>query len=299
MAVLVLGLIPTHAAAQMCVAIKGPSVPCPVSPESRVTGDLLALGANVAVGGLTAGIRQWRSDDGSFWDGLWRGAIGGVGMYAGKRIVASETFGAGMLGRGVAAAGASMTRNASEGKPLFDTLILPVGFVRLHWQPARRELRSSFDVPNIAAIAGIYVSGLGPSLDIARTLDTGAPVFMARDWDRTVGWHGRHVFGAVLLRGDAPLGSSAEHDALVTRSLHHERIHVLQYDQAFILWNEPVEKAVLARLGSPSWLQSMDLSLYAVGVAGLKSFLPPNWQLWEIEADFLARTTADHSSPSF
>lgn len=283
----------------MCVALHAPSVPCNAADDSRVSGDLLALGANVALGGLTAGIRQWRSEDGSFWDGLWRGAVGGVGMYAGKRIVASETFGAGLLGRGVAAAGASMTRNASEGKPLFDTLILPVGFVRLHWRPAQRELRSSFDVPNMVAIAGIYASGLGPSLDLRRSIDTGAPVFMARDWDRSTGWHGRHAFGAVLLRGDSPLNRTAEHQELVTRSMHHERVHVLQYDQAFILWNEPIEKAVHDRLGSPAWLRSMDLSLYAVGVSGLKSMLPRTWQVWEHEADFFGRTHGDHSSSMF
>lgn len=259
----------------------------------------MALGANMALGGLTAGIRQWRSDHGSFWDGLWRGAVGGVGMYAGKRLATSETFGAGLLGRGVAAAGASMTRNASEGKPLFDTLILPVGFVRLHWRPAQHDLDTSIDVPNVASIAGIYMSGLGPSLDLLRTLDTGAPVFMARDWDRSVGWHGRHAFGAVLLRGDSPLARTAEHEALVARSLRHERMHVLQYDQAFILWNEPIEQVVHDRLGSPSWLRSMDLSLYAVGLAGMKAFLPETWQVWELEADFLGRTAGDHASPIF
>jgi hypothetical protein len=263
--------------------------------ESRTAGDLLTLGANMAIGGLTAGIRQWHSDDGSFWDGLWRGALGGAGTYAGKRIVTSDMPGAGLFGRGVAAAGASVTRNASEGNPLFDTLVLPVGFVRLHWRPAHGTVQSSFDIPGIAAIAGVYASGLGASLDVARSLDTGAPVFMARDWERDDGWHGRHAFGAVLLRGDP--ADRVDHGALVTLALHHERIHVLQYDQTFILWNEPVEKALLTSLGSPSWVvRSVDLSLYAAALAGVKRFLPRNYQVWEIEADFLARTSGDRFS---
>jgi hypothetical protein len=273
----------------------GHTQPCVQPSESRTAGELLTLGANMAIGGLTAGIRQWRSDDGSFWNGLWRGALGGAGTYAGKRIVTSDMPGAGLLGRGVAATGASVTRNASEGDPLFDTLVLPVGFVRLHWRPAHGTVQSSFDIPGIAAIAGVYASGLGASLDVARSLDTGAPVFMARDWEHDDGWHGRHIFGAVLLRGDP--GDRAGHDALLTRALHHERIHVLQYDQTFILWNEPVEKALLTSLGSPSWVvRSVDLSLYAAALAGVKRFLPRNYQVWEIEADFLARTAGDRFS---
>jgi hypothetical protein len=253
--------------------------------------ELLALGVNVALGGFTAGVRQWRGD-GSFLDGLWRGAIGGAGTYAGKRIVTSDFTGSGIVGRGVAAVGASMTRNASEAKPLFDRLILPVGFVRLHWRPVNGDFHASIDVAAVGAIAGIYMSDLGASLDVARTLESGAPVFMARDWQRDSGWSGRHIFGAVLLRGDEVL--SYEHEQRLERALHHERVHVLQYDQAFILWNDQIEHALLGALGSPDWvMRRFDLSLTPVAVSGLKVVLPHGLQVWEDEAHMLAGTRGD------
>ncbi|HEX2168151.1 MAG TPA: hypothetical protein VHG09_13035 [Longimicrobiales bacterium] len=258
-------------------------------PEaSRTSGELLTLGANVAIGGLTAGVRQWRAD-GSFLDGFWRGAVGGVGTYAGKRIVGADFDGAGILGRSVAAAGASVTRNAADGKPMFDRLTIPIGFVRLDWRPHNGDVHAAFDVAALTTIAGIYMSGLGASLDLRRTLDTGAPVFMARDWEPGLGWAGRQIFGAVLLRGDPPV--DPDHAMLLRQALHHERVHVLQYDQSFILWNEPFETRLLRRLGSPDWLASrFDLSLVAVGISGMKFMLPPSLHVWEDEAHFIGRT---------
>lgn len=289
---LLLGAGAAPIVAQTCVDLPGGSAqrPCMVvqQGESRATGELLALSVNAAIGGLTAGVRQWQADR-SFLDGFWRGALGGVGTYAGKRIVVSDFDGAGLLGRTVAAAGASVTRNASDGRPMFDRLTLPVGFIRFDWRPARGDLHTSFDIPVMAAVAGIYMSDLGASLDIGRTLGTGAPVFMARNWTRERGWSARQIFGSVLLRGDAAVDQ--DHDRLLEHALYHERIHVLQYDQSSILWNEPFETALLTSLGSPGWLISrFDFSLVAVGVSAGKFLIPSDFHVWEDEAHFMGRT---------
>lgn len=296
-AALVVSVLTTPLAAQTCDGSAGVVRPagCPSLDESfRTSGELVTLGANALIGGLTAGVRQWRADA-SFLDAFWRGAIGGAGTYAGKRIVASDFTASGVLGRGVAAAGASVARNASEGRPMFDRLTIPVSFVRLHWRPATGNMQASLDLPGIAAIAGIYMSDLGASLDIARSLDTGAPVFLARDWTPERGWAGRQVLGAVLLRGDRP--RNADHDRILRHALHHERVHVLQYDQIFILWNEPLETRVLQKLDAPDWLISrFDLSLIAFGLSGAKFALPGALHVWEDEAHFVARTGADFES---
>lgn len=290
---LLIGASAEPASAQNCFRLQnGGQWTCgPEAEASRFSGEILTLGVNAAIGGVTAGVRQWRADR-SFLEGFWRGAIGGVGTYAGKRIVVSDFDGAGLLGRTVAAAGASVTRNASDGKPMLDRLTIPVAFVRFEWSPARGELHTSLDVAGMGAIAGIYMSGLGPSLDIGRTLDTGAPVFMARDWERWRGWAGRQIFGAVLLRGDEAV--EPDHDVLLENALHHERIHVLQYDQSSILWNEPFETAVLKSFNSPDWVISrLDFSMVAVGLSATKFLLPRDVHVWEDEAHFLGRTGGD------
>jgi hypothetical protein len=209
-------------------------------------GQLAALGANVLAGGLTAGIRRWRSD-GSFRDGFWRGAVGGAGTYLGKRIVTEATPGAGILGRGVAAVGSSVSRNAAHGAPSFQDLILPIGPVRLHWSPGVGELGTSVDLFAVGSLIWVYSADLGASLDLRRTLESGALVWTASDWERSWGWHARQVGGGIVVRGDEP--GTREHGRFVARALSHERIHVIQYDQAYILWSEPVERRILEGVG--------------------------------------------------
>lgn len=292
LAALFLGASAAPISGQNCGEPTGGPRPClPEGGESRASGELLALSVNAAIGGLTAGVRQWQADR-SFLEGFWRGALGGVGTYAGKRIVVSDFDGSGLLGRMVAAAGASVTRNASDGKPMFDRLTLPVAFFRFDWRPAYGEMHASLDIPVMTAIAGIYMSDLGASLDMSRTLSSGAPVFMARNWTVDRGWSGRQIFGTVLLRGDVPV--EPDHDRLLEHALNHERIHVLQYDQSSILWNEPFETALLTRLGSPRWLISrFDFSMVAVSVSASKFLIPPELHVWEDEAHFMGRTGGD------
>src|SRR5690606_5020089 len=74
--------------------------------------EFTVLGFNAVLGGLTAGIRQWRSGR-SFSDGCSRGFRGGGVVYAWKRSAAERCPSAGLIGRGVAGAGGSIVRNAS------------------------------------------------------------------------------------------------------------------------------------------------------------------------------------------
>jgi hypothetical protein len=256
---------------------------------------VVLLGANVAIGGLTAGIRQWRSD-GSFLDGFWRGGLGGVGTFSGKMMAASDFPAAGLAGRAVAGVGASVSRNAADGVPAFHRLVLPVGPVRLHWQPSAGALHASLDGGGFAALAGSYVSGLGASLDLERSLSSGAPVLLARNWEHGWGWQARQVAGTILLRGDSYFG--VEHDRFMALALAHERVHVLQYDQVYILWSEPLERRALRALGAPPFLvRSLDLSLHSVVVLGLNAVISYHARPWEFEADVLSGT-ARYSPPA-
>jgi hypothetical protein len=255
------------------------------------SGQLAALGANVAVGGLTAGIRQWRGE-GSFWDGLWRGGAGGAATYLGKRIVAVDSPVPAVVGRKIAAVGASVTRNASENEPSFERVMIPLGPARFHLEPRAGTVHTSLDLFAAAAIVGTYMAGLGASLDLRRSLESGAPVFLAHDWKRDWGWQGRHVGGAILLRGDDP--GTREHGELMTRALGHERVHLLQYDQAYILWGEALERRVLEGVGAPPGLvRRLDASLSGIAFSALGAVLPHRLVPWETEADILAKTLRD------
>ncbi|HUF27871.1 MAG TPA: hypothetical protein VMM18_12925 [Gemmatimonadaceae bacterium] len=278
--------VPT-AAAQGCPG------PCPAPDDARFDSrrHLLALGVNMALGGLSAGIRRTHHEE-SFRDAFWRGALGGAGTYAGKAVAASRFTGAGVIGRSVAAAGASVSRNASEGLPIFDRLSIPLGPVRVHWRPGKGDVHASVDVVTVGVIVGAYVSGIGASLDVGRTLDSGAPVFLARRWQGDWGWQARQIGGVVFLRGDEP--ADIAHDAFMARALGHERVHVLQHDQVHIVWNEAAERSVLTWLGAPPRLiRSVDFSLYMPIMLGLNALLPYETRPWERESHLLAGTHRD------
>lgn len=274
-------------------------LPDAAAPSASAGEYITAFTVNVAIGGLTAGIRQWRKD-GSFLDGLWRGGLGGAGTFAGKLLAASDAPAGGLTGRAIAGAGSSVSRNAADGRPLFHRIVLPVGPVRLHWQPAARRVHASFDAAGFAAFTGSYLTDIGASLDLKRSLASGTPVLMARNWETGWGWHGRHVAGTILLRGDQP--HSLDHDRFLKLALAHERVHVLQYDQAYILWSEPVERQVLHRLGAPPLLvRSLDLSLHSAALLGLNLIIPYEDRPWEKEADLLSGTSRfqqKHADPT-
>jgi hypothetical protein len=269
----------------------GPTCPpqesCPPSEPSWSggwSGHLEALAANVLVGGLTGGIGQWRGE-GSFWRGLWRGGLGGAGTYLGKRLVAGNGPAPAVVGRAVGAAGSSMSRNAADGLPLLERLVLPVGPIRLHLRPREGNVRASVDLFTVGAIAYPYLSSMDASLDLSQSIYSGALVFMASDWEAGWGWHGRHVGGNILVRGDA-IGPG-----FLRQILAHERVHLVQYDQAHILWGDALEGRILrwVGLGDPVTTR-VDVSLLSMVLSASTLIVPHDWLPWEIEAHVFAET---------
>jgi len=254
-----------------------------------------AFAANVVVSGLTAGIWQGRRG-GEFWDGFFRGAAGGIGTWVGKQVAMSEAPYAGAAGRAIAAVGSSVVRNASLGESSFHRVTVPLGPVRFRWKRDAPRMRAALDVFAAVAIVGAYASGMDSSLDIKRTLSSGTPVFLARGWEDDWGWDGRQVGGSIFLRGD--WAGSARVETFRTRVLAHERVHVLQYDQAHILWGEEVDARLMSGIGLPSsWTEVLDVSLLGAALAGAAAAVPLLAEPWEWEADILARTYPRHHTP--
>ena len=100
-------------------------------PTVHAAGDLVYLSVNAVLDGLTAAVTS-AARGGSFFAPFAHGTLGGAASYAGKRVTASGSWGAGLVGRQVSAAGASMVRGAAFGDGFTDTLFLPLGPGRLH-----------------------------------------------------------------------------------------------------------------------------------------------------------------------
>jgi hypothetical protein len=243
------------------------------------------LSANAALGGLHAGIAQ-RLRGGSFQDGFARGALGGVVVYAGKRIVVERFDGAGLAGRQVAAVGTSMVRNAADGLPALERLVLPVGPVRVYMERAERyRPQARLDLMTLGWT--LYAASV-PDLewDAQASLSAGAPVF--RVHDRLIVAGGDTVeaagstFAGVILVADIP-------GLDVAKNLAHERVHVLQNDQTFLLWTRPLEQRALAALPGGATLDRWtDVNLSpAVNTTLSLLFRRYEHRPWEMEAFYL------------
>lgn len=285
LAVLLAGLHPAPAAAQASAICKGGCPEEPAPSTERRDGHLVLLGANSALGGLTAGVMQWYRG-GSFVDGFLRGAAGGAGVYLGKAIVAESFGGAGLLGRGVAGVGASVSANAAEGRPSFERLLLPLGPARLHLRPTEpSESHLSLDLPAAAALGWALLSRRDLKLDPGATLSTGAPVFFLRGEEDAHAWRARHIAGTILVRGNR----RELDESFVDMALAHERIHLLQYDQFFILWGAPADRVILSLLPAGERIgRHLDFGFPGAAVLGLNAVIPYDRQPWEIEAHFFA-----------
>lgn len=283
LAVILLLLVPQHARAQNCGGIDpgfDPRCPAHPPPETGLsTGSqyAIAVASNAAVGGLTAGIGEhWRG--GSFWRGFVHGAAGGGLVFAGKQVSAARFSGAGLLGRQITAVGGSVVNNAAAGRAPFARVVLPLGPLRVYAEPgASNPVRVKADA------AGLVVMGYAATLpaarlDAAESLSAGAPVFaIDRDWDHRA----THAAGVIMVR---------EHSSPRERrfALAHERVHVAQYDYAFLAWSEPAEQWAANHSPAVGWMHRyVDFGANAAFLGGLTYVIPSRYLPLEREADLL------------
>ena len=273
------------AAQSGCAHHRCPSPGAGAASGGRWSGELQVAGVNVLLGGLTAGLRS-QARGGSFTRAFAHGALGGAGVYAGKRLAVARFTTAGLLGRQVAAVGASVVRNAGDEQASFDRLVLPVWLGRVHLDrrgPVRLQLRA--DLATVLATA-FAVSRRELRLDVAASASAGVPVFLASDGYQGEHWEGRHAAGVVWLRE-----SLAQRDGGSMRShvLAHEVVHAVQNDFAFVAWSLPGEERVRRRTLGPV-ARYVDLGLQAPALGVVSPLAGYERRPWEREAHFLAGT---------
>jgi hypothetical protein len=253
------------------------------------TGEMAAVGANALLGGISGGVLQ-ELRGGSFRDGFLRGLAGGAVIYAGKRVAVERFGGAGLVGRQVVSVGASMVRNAGEGRGTFELIMLPLGPVRLYVQQSHPRVRVRADMHSLVwTVWAVSESEL--DFDAAKSLSAGAPVF--RTEDRVIianddSTHAGGVVGSgVILLSDVP----AFGRDFARRVFEHERAHVLQMDQIFYTITDPFEDFVLERIPglrrAEPWI---DINLADPLMRFLNGRIPKHLERpWETEAIYLSR----------
>jgi hypothetical protein len=247
-----------------------------------------ALSANAVLSGLTAGLfREIRG--GSFQDGFTRGAMGGAIIYSGKRVAVERFTGAGLVGREIAAVGASVVRNASDGIGSFDRLILPASVTRIYWNRAAREIAVKLD----AVAAGYAIYGITEKhleLDTRKSLCSGTFVFKTDNEIIITRGGATHAAGisraGLVLLADVPAWGTD----FLERAFAHERVHVLQDDQLFITLNDHADDWAFSKLHARRVSRYVDINVTTEALRLLSRAIPRHADRpWEIEAIYLTR----------
>ncbi|HUF49607.1 MAG TPA: hypothetical protein VMN60_02160 [Longimicrobiales bacterium] len=286
----VLAALASRAAAQCLPPLLPPDdqPPC-LERYPSWTGEAAALGVNALLGGVSAGVMQ-KFRGGSFSDAFLRGLAGGAVIYGGKRVSSERFGGAGLVGREVAAVGASMVRNAGEGRGVLEQIALPVGPVRLYVQASAPRVRVRVDASTTVWLLWAIHSP-DVHFDAGMTLSAGAPVFLTRNQIIVTDGDTTHATGiaepGILFLADVPVFGRE----FARRTFEHERIHVIQMDQVFFTMTDPVEDAALARLPYVRRLGDyidINLSSLLLGLIGAR--IPRHLDRpWETEAIFFSR----------
>lgn len=264
----------------------------PPPPRDGWEAEASTLAVNALLGGVAAGTVR-AVQGGSFREGFVRGAAGGALVYAGKRVAVERWSGAGLAGRELAAVGTSVVRNAAEGRAALERVVLPVWIGRVYVTTGPRiSVQPRLDLA--AAASTLYQALQSTSeFDLGRTVSAGAPVFRVYRDDRE--WIGFHRAGVILLgygtdyRGiEEQMGEDLREP--LERSHAHERVHVVQFDQAFLLVTAPVEDWLMDRSSVTARLHRWVDPGVAIAPLYLPEMLIPyHSRPWEREAKFLAR----------
>jgi hypothetical protein len=265
----------------------------------------VVLGVNAALGGVTAGVTQLLRG-GSFIDGFARGVVGGGLVYTGKRIAVGQFDGAGLLGRHVAAVGSSIVLNASDGRPMFGRLLLPLGPLpgRLIVTPGgATKVRPVADLVSV----GSLIYGLASpdySLDVGASLSHGVAAFQGTRRAQSLLYKPLtpELKAILLLKRPAArrlaftVGNSifltdlGPDDHYLGSVFAHERVHVLQFDFVLAAWSDRADSWLLER--APEVDRHVKLNSVAAALAVVnQTFFATSEQAdlpWEAEAQILA-----------
>jgi hypothetical protein len=212
-------------------------------------------------------------------------------IYVSKRVVAGEFDGAGLVGRQLGSVGASVVRNAGEGRGMFSQIVLPLGVARMYVNTEQRSVRV---LPDLTAIGWTLssVANSGLRFDWKESLSAGTPLFYADDRILIINTDSTHVGGltssGVILLANVP----AFGPDVARLNLKHERVHVVQEDQIFLTITDPFEDWLLKKIpyAGPFIVRHADVNV-ATSLLGILSTQMPKYldRPWETEAVFRAR----------
>ncbi len=149
--------------------------------------------------------------------GFWQGSLGGAFVYSSKQMVyqfdKKNQLDKLWLSKIVNSVGVSMIENASSNNNFYDKWHIHIGFNRIELE-TKNKLKIKYKVLPIAFLGTIASLDRG-KFNLKYSLQTGTPIFITKNIKNTA----TYVNSIVI-----------EEHREIQRSLAHEFIHTLQYD---------------------------------------------------------------------
>ncbi len=149
--------------------------------------------------------------------GFWQGSLGGVFVYGSKQMVYSfhknDELDKLWLSKIVNSAGISMIENAAKNINFYDKWHIHIGFNRFEIE-TKEKLKFNYKVMPVALGGTIASLGQG-KFNLKYTLQTGTPIFITKKRENTI-----TLVNSIVI----------EKHREIPRSLAHEFLHALQYD---------------------------------------------------------------------
>src|SRR5688500_10410634 len=209
------------------------------------------LALNVAIG-TTASIARAVVTGAPLRTTIAKGLLGGSLMSTGMELVGTESPAVRFAGLQLTAIGASVSRNADSGTPIFSDLTLPVYPFYLRVRPGSSSpVTARLSAMRAARLATGRADGRSPRMAGGASLATGAPVLRSPRWRLPSascpapceGAFAQHNAGVIVY------SSSAGTDYDLRRTLAHESMHVLQHTRDVVFHAIPASDALLSRAG--------------------------------------------------
>ena len=232
-----------------------------VEPDQLSSARLAVFGGNVLLGALTATTHALLVHENPF-KAFTLGALGGAVHFAGKMVGTGPGIPSGLAGVAIASTGTAIVANAGAGRSLFHELYIPVGALRVRWQPGTTRLRLGIN----AFETGVTVRNLlrpGLEVDWNRSAATGALVFVTK---RFIEHDGQIVGGIAVTPIVVISASSTDPDA----TLRHEAIHLKQGQFLDETWGRPIDEYLRRRIPFVRWVPRwIEPGLASPGILGL------------------------------
>ncbi|WP_167341801.1 DUF4157 domain-containing protein [Nonlabens sp. SY33080] len=232
----------------------------------KAQSDFEMLAYNVLLGSFTSGVgstinktpeQKWNE---AFFDGAWKGALGGSLTYSGKTLLMEvdddNDWQISWASKIIHNLGTSFIENGSNNRPIFEQYVFNIGFYRAEFI-FKNGFKFNSRIKPISFTLNAY-SMIGNRFDLNKSLVYGTPIYTTQDQNLPN--------ASAITHGNSIVFRESLIDNF--RLANHEMVHVFQYDE-YVGFNSIITKFKQEK----RWLNKIDSSIFYLDAHAIMFYL--------------------------